>query len=127
MQYIRTRIPASESVPWSSEDESVLLASLADSWRVDNGCHFFDVLRDYLIEKFLVAVLKGRQVDELVEVRCAAVEVGEHSARLLVASEDRGRQKTVNSKNLSLFKSEGCALKESPTTTLNSAHISNLI
>ena len=93
------------------EDATALLAREADRRCVDDGKKFLDVVDQEPVEEVLVAILKGRQADELLErVRLARDVVVGPSLLLLQAADGDGK-KPLQPEVLSFLRVEGRTLR----------------
>ena len=78
-----------------AEDVAVLLAGAADGRRVDDGHQFGDVLDEQAIEEGFVAVVKGGEPDELLQIITLDPDVLQLQGDLLLDGELSGRQQAL--------------------------------
>jgi hypothetical protein len=95
----------------ASEDVAELLAGPPDDRRVDDRQELLDVVHEKPVEQVLVAVLQGREADELLELVRLTRDVRVDAALLLLHRADGVGQEPLEAEGLPLLFAEGRALR----------------
>jgi hypothetical protein len=92
------------------EDVAELLAGQADRRRVDDGHHLVGVVGDDAEEQGFVAVVQGRQRDELLQRIGQAAQVCQEASHLFILGMDMRWQQAAQAQSIALHLGEGGAL-----------------